>query len=137
MRKGIVALLLALVVVHPKPPIEPCEVYQAVKRFEFIENEGLEYKRVTCYLPTGSNCADGSPTEVGTISTNKEHLGQKCILYRADTLEVIGEYVSHDIGGHKDLVNGSAIDVFAPDMDAAWEWIRQNGDHVYLKWIDE
>ena len=132
MKKVLAILLMSIVPIMPN-----FQLLKVAEEQKFIQENNLEYKRVTCYLPTGSCCADGSPTEVGTISTNKEHLGQKCILYRADTLEVIGEYVSHDIGGHKDLVNGSAIDVFAPDMDAAWAWIRKNGDHVYLKWIDE
>ena len=103
---------------------------------DFIEEHNLQKVRVTCYLPTGNNCADGTPPYLGTISTNKSHLGQHCILYRADNLEPIGEYISHDIGGHKDLQNGSAIDVFAEDMQCAWGWLERNGTTVYVEWIE-
>ena len=125
-------LIAATMIVAPL--ISQCWI--VAQELKFIEEHNLQRVRVTCYLPTGNNCADGTPPYLGTISTNKEHLGQHCILYRADNLEPIGEYVSHDIGGHKDLQNGSAIDIYQDTMQGAWGWLDRNGTTVYVEWIE-
>ena len=120
----------------PTPTPEPTEAVMPAEPIPTVEGtEGLRYYRVTCYLPTGNCCADGTYPYPGTLASNYEHLGQDCILYRADNLEVIGIYTSHDVGGHPDLVNGTALDIFVIDMDSAWEWIRTNGVNVYVKWL--
>ena len=120
----------------PEPTPEPTEAVMPVVDLPQPETaEGLQLYRVTCYSPTGNCCADGVYPYPGTLASNYEHLGQDCILYRADNLEVIGIYTSHDVGGHPDLVNGTAVDIFATDMDSAWEWIRTNGVNVYVKWL--
>ncbi len=120
----------------PEPTAAAVQMPTVAEPIPTVEGtEGLQYYRITCYLPTGNCCADGTYPYPGTLASNYEHLGQDCILYRADNLEVIGRYTSHDVGGHPDLVNGTALDIFVPDMDAAWSWIRTNGVNVYVKWL--
>lgn len=90
--------------------------------------------RCTCYLPTGNRTADGTVPYEGIIAANREHLGDMAILL---TLE--GEYIAmmecRDCGGSKMLRNGTAIDVFREDMDAALEWVEMYGDYVQIIWI--
>lgn len=42
----------------------------------------------------------------------------------------------NDIGGNKLLREGKAIDVFQETMEDAKEYIRANGDHGYVVWIN-
>jgi len=98
--------------------------------------DGLQLVYMTCYLPTGNNCADGTPPHPGVCASAPWRIGQDCILYRQDTLEVITRLECRDTGGHPMLQNGTAIDVFVLDMDSAWSWIGEYGTHVYVEWVD-
>lgn len=106
---------------------------------EPMMNGNLRKYRVTCYLPTGFNCADGTPPYHGALASNRDHLGQGCRLYRQDGT-LIGEFVSHDVGGHPDLVNGSALDIFRNSMDEAWAflyenaWVEGGSWYVWCEW---
>ena len=117
-------------------PIRPTPLAEA----EPIMNGNLRKYRVTCYLPTGNNCADGTPPYHGALASNREHLGQGCRLYKQDGT-LIGEFVSHDVGGHPDLMNGSAVDIFRNTMEDAWNflyencWIEGGGWYVWVEWL--
>jgi len=127
------ALLVAFMCMVPfKPNIELLDTLTEAK---YIKENNLEYVRVTCYLPTGYNCADGTPPYEGVISSNKEHLGMDAILYD-DNLIPFARMQCRDIGGHKDLVSGKAIDVFRNDMNRAWEYIGEHSNHCYVRWVE-
>jgi hypothetical protein len=102
-------------------------------------NGDLRKLRITCYLPTGGNCADGTPPYFGAVASNHANMGRNMTLYRADLTEV-GEFTVHDVGGHIDLQNGSALDIFTPDIDSAWAflyencWVENGQWYAWVKW---
>ena len=127
------ALLIALMCIVPfKPNLELLETIEEVK---FIEENNLEYVYLSCYLPTGYNCADGTPPYEGVVSSNREHLGMDCIVYDKDLIPVM-RLECRDIGGHPKLQNGTAIDVYRDTMQRALDLRAELSDHVYIKWID-
>lgn len=127
------ALLVALMCMVPfKPNIELIDTVTEVK---YIEENDLEYVYLSCYLPTGYNCADGTPPYEGVVSSNREHLGMDCIVYNKDLVAVM-RLECRDIGGDPRLVNGTAIDVFRSSYDRCLQLREELTDHVYIKWID-
>lgn len=119
-------------IVYAEAVEEEEEVVEQVRQVPVIAevpkpetNGNMVKMRCTCYLATGSACCDGTMPYYGTIASNYEHLGQGLTLYRSDMSE-IGKFISHDTGGHVDLRNGTAIDVFQPSIEAAWDWLYQN-----------
>lgn len=130
------ALLIALFlsVTHPTAPIEPCEVWQAVQRYDFIEEHHLQRVYLSCYLATGNNCADGTPPREGVVSSNKEHLGMDCIVYDNDLVAVM-RLECRDVGGHKKLQNGTAIDIYRDSMTRALQLREEYGLYVWVEWI--
>lgn len=97
--------------------------------------EELQKVRCTCYLPTGNKTVDGTVPYEGICASNRDHLGDIAVLYSVDG-EFIGFFECRDVGGHRKLRNGTAIDIFRDDMDAAWEWVGTWGDYVYIYWIE-
>lgn len=130
------AILLAMLlsVTHPTAPIEPCTVWQAVQRYDFIEEHHLKRVYLSCYLATGNNCADGTPPREGVVSSNKEHLGMDCIVYDND-LTAVMRLECRDIGGHKMLREGTAIDVYRDSLARAYELRDEYGLYVWVEWI--
>lgn len=98
--------------------------------------EELQKVRCTCYLPTGNRTADGTVPYEGICASNRDHLGDVAVLYSVDG-EFIGFFECSDIGGHSNLRNGTAIDIYRDSMDHAWEWVGEWGDYVYVYWIEE
>lgn len=96
--------------------------------------EELQKVRCTCYLPTGNKTADGTVPYEGICASNIDHLGDVAVLYSCDG-EFIGFFECKDIGGHRNLRNGTAIDIYRDSMDRAWEWVGEWGDYVYVYWI--
>lgn len=90
--------------------------------------------RCTCYLPTGNRTADGTVPYFGICASNREHLGDVAMVWTVDG-EWIGYFECRDIGGHKMLQNGTAIDIFQPDMQSAKEWVATYGDYVKIIWV--
>lgn len=120
----------------PTPIPEPTEAVMPVVDLPQPETaDGLQLVYMTCYLPTGNNCADGTPPHPGVCASAPGRIGQDCILYRQDTLEVITRLECRDTGGHPMLQAGTAIDVFQWTMEDAWAWIGAHGTHVYVKWV--
>lgn len=101
-----------------------------------VDGEELQLVYMTCYLPTGNNCADGTPPHPGVCASAPWRIGQDCILYHKDTLEVITRLECRDTGGHPMLQAGTAIDVFQWTMEDAWAWVGAYGTHVYIQWVD-
>lgn len=97
--------------------------------------EELQKVRCTCYLPTGNRTADGTVPYEGICASNRDHLGDVAVLYSCDG-EFIGFFECRDIGGHRNLRNGTAIDIYRDSMDRAWEWVGEWGDYVYVYWIE-
>lgn len=92
--------------------------------------------RCTCYLPTGNKCKGGVYPYEGVIATNDEHLGQTAALYTEDG-KFIGYFESMDTGGHKDLKNGTRIDVYRKNMKRALKWVKKYGDYVLIEWVED
>ena len=92
--------------------------------------------RVTCYLPTGNPTASGVMPFVGGCAAKRDWIGGVAILYTMD-----GEFVKmldiNDTGGHQRIKNGTSIDVFVQDMDAAREWIATYGDYMMVQILPE
>jgi hypothetical protein len=127
------ALLMALLL-SVTAPVRPCDVWMAQQRYDFIEEHNLKRVYLSCYLPTGNNCADGTAPVEGVVSSNREHLGMDCIVYD-DSLTAMMRLECRDVGGHKMLRDGTAIDVFRNDMSRALELREEYGDHVWIEWI--
>lgn len=130
MKKAIAVALMCMVPFKPN-----LQLIEAITEQKYIEENNLEYVYLSCYLPTGYNCADGTPPYEGVVSSNREHLGMDCIVYNDDLVAVM-RLECRDIGGDPRLVNGTAIDVFRTTYDRCLQLRAELSDHVYIKWID-
>lgn len=127
------ALLVALMCIVPFQ--YNYELHETLEEQRVIEEEGLEYVYLSCYLPTGYRTADGTVPYEGVVSSNREHLGMDCIVYDENLIPVM-RLECRDIGGNKLLREGKAIDVFRDSYDRCLQLKQNYGDHVYIKWID-
>ena len=95
----------------------------------------MQTVRCTCYLPTGHCTASGVMPYEGIIASNRDHLGDMCLIFDMD-----GNFIEmmecRDCGGHRKLRNGTAIDVYRDSMDRAKEWIATYGDYVQIIWLE-
>ena len=129
------ALLIALIGIVP-PQTEPCQVYQAQQRYDFIEEHDLQRVKVSCYLaPEGAHTADGSLCYEGIVSSNSEHLGMNMVLY-TDDLVPEALYECRDVGGHPMLQNGTAVDFYASSLEMAWQFVGNHSEYVWVEWIE-
>lgn len=95
----------------------------------------MQTVRCTCYLPTGHCTASGVMPYEGIIASNRDHLGDMCLIF-----DMEGNFIEmmecRDVGGHRKLRNGTAIDVYRDSMDRAKEWIATYGDYVQIIWLE-
>lgn len=91
--------------------------------------------KISCYLPTGNCTYSGQMPYVGGCAVNKEHLGQTAMLFDAE-YRFIGFFEINDIGGNSLLKQGRAVDIFQETMEDARNFIRENGDHGYVVWLN-
>lgn len=96
---------------------------------------GMQEVRISCYLPTGNNTCTGQKPYVGGCAVNREHLGQTAMLFDAN-YRFLGFYDVNDIGGNSLLKQGRAIDIYQETMEDAVNFIKENGDHGYVVWIN-
>ena len=100
----------------------------------FGQEAEMQKVRCTCYLPTGHKTADGTIPYEGIVASNRDHLGDMCLIFDLD-----GNFIEmmecRDVGGHRKLRNGTAIDVYRDNMDRAKEWVATYGDYVYVVWL--
>lgn len=130
------ALALALLISIVPPQTEPCQVWQALQRYEFIESHNLQRVKVSCYIaPEGAHTADGSLCYEGIVSSNSEHLGMDCIVYDSNLVAVM-RLECRDVGGHPMLQDGTAIDIFRSSEERCWQLIGEYGTHVWVEWIE-
>lgn len=135
-------------IVYAEAVEEEEEVVEQVRQVPVIAevpepetNGNMVKMRITCYLPTGFNCADGTPPYFGAVASNHANMGRNFTMYRQDLTE-IGGFTVHDVGGHHDLVNGSALDVFVNTMDEAWAflyancWVESGSWYAWVEWED-
>lgn len=128
------ALMMTLLLSITAPTL-PGEVWMAQQRYDFIEEHNLKRVYLSCYLATGNNCADGTPPVEGVVSSNREHLGMDCIVYDND-LTAVMRLECRDIGGHKMLREGTAIDVYRDSMTRALELREEYGLYVWIEWVE-
>ena len=105
-----------------------------VSAFSIFDWEPQEI-RISCYLPTGNATYSGQMPYVGGCAVNKEHLGQTAMLFDSE-YRFITFLEVNDIGGNKLLRQGKAVDVFQETMEDAKEFIRTNGDHGFVVWLE-
>lgn len=129
------ALTIALLISIVPPSLEPCQVWQALKRYEFIEEHNLKRVKVSCYTaPEGAHTADGGVPIEGMVSSNREHMGMDMILY-TDELMPEARFQCTDIGGHHMLVNGTAVDFYRSDLNRCYEFVGTHSAYVWIEWI--
>lgn len=127
-------LITALLCIIP-PPIEPCAVWQALQRFEFIQEHNLQRVKVSCYIaPEGAHTADGSVCYEGIVASNQQHLGMDMILY-TDDLVAEARFECRDVGGNSMLQAGTAIDIYRDSLDRAWSFVGDHSEYVWIEWI--
>ena len=130
------ALTIALLISIVPPLLEPCQVWQALKRYDFIEEHNLKRVKVSCYTaPEGAHTADGSVPIEGMVSSNREHMGMDMILY-TDELMPEARFQCNDIGGHHMLVNGTAVDFYRADLNRCYEFVGTHSDYVWVEWVE-
>lgn len=105
-----------------------------VTAFSFFDWEP-QTVRCTCYIASGNRTADGTIPYEGIIASNREHLGKTAMLYTMEG-QFIGFFEARDLGGHKMLRNGTAIDVYRDSLERAYEWVCEYGDYVQVVWLD-
>lgn len=126
------AILIALMCIVPlKPNIE---LLDALEGQRFITENNLVRVRLSCYLSTGSRCADGSWPVEGVCASNKAHLGEDVIVYNDDLIPSMRLQV-RDIGGNSLLQQGKAIDIYRDSMERAWELVGEYGEYIWIQWI--
>lgn len=130
MRKALIAFMMIV-------PLQfNIQVHKALAEKRIIEEEHLEYVRLSCYTaPEGARCADGTLAKEGVCSSNKEHIGKLCVLYD-ENLNAIDAFYCHDVGSNKLLVNGKAVDIYRDSYERCVEFIREHGDYGYIRWVD-
>lgn len=101
----------------------------------FGQDMEMQEVKISCYLPTGNKTYSGQVPYVGGCAVNKEHLGQTAMLFDAE-YRFLGFWEVNDIGGNRLLKQGKAIDIFQETMDDAKAFIRDNGDHGYVIWLE-
>lgn len=52
-------------------------------------------------------------------------------------MQFIGYFEAKDTGGHKDLKNGTRIDVYRDSEKSYRKWVKDYGDYVYIVWIEK
>lgn len=132
----IAALLVAFAISHPKAPIDVCPVYKAVQRYDFIEENNLVRVKLSCYIASpGAHTADGSIPYEGVVSSNRSHLGMDMILY-TDDLVPEARFECRDIGGHRMLQDGTAVDIYRSDYSRCVSFINEHSPYVWVRWIE-
>lgn len=99
----------------------------------------LERMRFTCYCPEscpGTVTASGQTVREGIIASSRDHMGDGAILYLEDGT-CLGIYECLDTGGSRALINGTAVDVWAPSLEKAQELMELTGGVIYVTWIDD
>lgn len=132
MRRVLVTVITLLSMYHA--PTDICDVAKAIKRDEFIEENHLVRVRLSCYLATGSCCADGTWPVEGVCASNTEHLGEDVIVYNDELIPCMRLQV-RDIGGNELLRQGKAIDIYRDSMDRAWQLVDEYGTDIWIQWI--
>ena len=91
--------------------------------------------RISCYIPTGNCTYSGQMPYVGGCAANKEHMGQTAMVFDAE-YRFLGFYEVNDIGGNSLLKQGKALDIYQETLEDAQNFIRENGDHGFVIWLD-
>jgi hypothetical protein len=68
------------------------------------------------------------------VSSNRENLGKDCIVYDDDLVAVM-RLECRDVGGHKMLREGTAIDIYRDSMSRALQLREEYGLYVWIEWI--
>lgn len=126
------ALLIALTMIVPLQT--DFELREAIAQKEFIEENELHRVLLSCYLPTGNKTADGTVPYRGIIASNREHLGMVAVMYNNDLLPT-AVWECRDIGGHKMLRDGTAIDIYVDTIEEGREIIARYNGYAYIQWF--
>ena len=99
----------------------------------------LERMRFTCYCPEscpGTVTASGQTVREGIIASSRDHMGDGAMIYLNDGT-FLGFYECLDTGSGAGLRNGTAIDVWTPNLQKAKELMRLTEGEVMVTWIKD
>ena len=103
---------------------------------DFIEENGLVRVKVSCYYAEpGARTADGSVPIEGMVSSNTEHLGMDMVLY-TDDLMPEARFQCTDIGGHRMLQDGTAVDFYRSDYSRCVSFVKDHSPYVWVQWVE-
>lgn len=94
----------------------------------------------------GTKTCTGDDVRYGIIAARKEWVGMSAELWKINEDGSMGEKIGdfdildtgagidrdHD-GKGETIRNGLSIDVYCPGYDAAMQWVKENGEYVYMK----
>lgn len=136
MRRVLVTIALSLFMTRPLIPTDVCEVYKAQQRYSFIEENNLVRVKVSCYYAEpGAKTADGSIPVEGMVSSNRQHLGMDMVLYTDDLIPE-ARFQCTDIGGHKMLQDGTAVDFYRSDYSRCVSFVKDHSPYVWVQWVE-
>ena len=99
----------------------------------------LQEMRFSCYCPEscpGTITASGQHVREGILASSREHMGDCAMLYLKDGT-FLGFYECLDTGGGAGLRNGTAVDVWAPNIKKAQELMELTEGRIYVYWCTQ
>ena len=106
---------------------------------EAVCAEQYQTMHFTCYCPEscpGTITASGAHVREGILAASKDHLGDGAMLYLKDGT-FLGFYECLDTGGGAGLRNGTAVDVWTPNLTKAKELMALTEGQVMVVWIKD
>lgn len=130
-----IVLLLIIQLLNYEPPkieydyVPSADEYVSPTTWE----EQGKVMRITCYVSSPkAHTASGQIVHEGGCAGRREDIGKVAYLYTIDTHELVAILEINDCGGHYMLRNGTALDVWMPSMDDAWDWVHMYGDSLFV-----
>lgn len=90
--------------------------------------------RVTCYTG-GTITYSGQAPREGICASNYANMGKVAIIYDSN-MNYIGIWECLDVGSNCCLQNGTALDLWMPDLGSCYEFVGTYGDYLYVQFID-
>lgn len=94
----------------------------------------LRLIRTTVYDGPSDHTATGRKAEYGIVAYDPAYYGKTCYLYTED-FQLIGIFECQDTGGYY-VRTGKILDVYCPNRQACYDWVKENGMYCYVQWIE-
>lgn len=124
--------------------------YSNLAKPQVLDN-GLVRIRCTVYTDQEHKTASGQTVRKGVLAGKKEWIGKTCILYSIEKDENGNETIGRQLGiyefldtgkgissadGTGSIRNGDSIDMWHATEAEAWSWVKNNGNYVYMQFIE-